>query len=261
MNAMTFESVGVSPRRAAARRNYRPDLRIVAVEKQPAVIAAARAENNIVGPRHKLELLAVIALTIALHVTAINALNNRSIESAPVLKKPPLIIEMAPPPKKEVVPPPPVVQPKPLPRVAKPAPIKRAVTPPSVPTVPNDTPVETTASADTVQVKTESTPEPPPVAAPVETVTEPRGYAGYLSNPAPNYPAAAQKRGLQGQVLLKVHVLASGKPDNVAVAKSSGHSILDDAAVKAVTEWVFEPAKRGKTPIDGWVQVPLNFKL
>ncbi len=92
-------------------------------------------------------------------------------------------------------------------------------------------------------------------------MTEPRGFAGYKNNPAPDYPAQAQDRGMQGQVILKVHVLASGHADNVTVAKSSGFRILDDAAVKAVLAWSFDPAKRGQTPIDGWVKVPLNFKL
>jgi len=102
-------------------------------------------------------------------------------------------------------------------------------------------------------------PAPPP--PPPEPVTEPRGYAGYKNNPPPEYPSLAQDRGLQGQVILKVRVLASGKPDSVTVDKSSGHKILDDAAIKAVAAWTFDPARRGQTAIDGWVKVPLNFKL
>jgi protein TonB len=126
-----------------------------------------------------------------------------------------------------------------------------------------DTPL-VAATADTVQVArapVEAAPEAPPPPKVEEPVTEPKGYAGYLRNPAPDYPPAAQKRGLEGKVVLKVHVLASGQPDNVTVAKSSGHQILDDAALKAVTQWAFAPARRGQTPIDGWVQVPLTFKI
>ncbi len=58
-----------------------------------------------------------------------------------------------------------------------------------------------------------------------------------------------------------MHVLASGRADSVTVDKSSGHRMLDDAAVKAVLAWSFDPARRGQTAIDGWVKVPLNFKL
>ena len=85
--------------------------------------------------------------------------------------------------------------------------------------------------------------------------------AGYLNNPAPAYPAAALLKGIQRHIILNVHVLASGHAEAVTVFKSSGQRILDDSAIKTVTAWLFEPAKRGDTPIDGWVKVPINFKI
>jgi len=106
-----------------------------------------------------------------------------------------------------------------------------------------------------------STVEPqslPPVAEPL---TEPGFGAAYLHNPAPAYPAVALERGWQGTVLLKVHVLANGRADHVALVSTSGHPPLDDAAAQAVTEWSFVPARRGAQAIDGWVQVPIDFKL
>ncbi|SOE53773.1 TonB family C-terminal domain-containing protein [Burkholderia sp. OK233] len=94
-----------------------------------------------------------------------------------------------------------------------------------------------------------------------EPLTEPSFGAAYLRNPPPTYPGVAQQRGWQGTVLLKVHVLASGRPDHVGLASSSGHDSLDDAALEAVTNWRFAPARRGDQAIDGWVQVPIEFKL
>lgn len=47
----------------------------------------------------------------------------------------------------------------------------------------------------------------------------------------------------------------------VSVASSSGHDLLDDAAVEAVNHWHFVPAKRGGQPVDSWVNVPINFNL
>jgi protein TonB len=111
-----------------------------------------------------------------------------------------------------------------------------------------------------VAVAVAAPPAPAPVVVP-EPVTEPRGFAGYKNNPVPAYPAVAQRRGIEGTVLLRVHVLASGLPDDVKISKSSGQQILDEAAVKAVLSWTFDPAKRGKTPIDGTVSVPIIFKL
>ena len=132
--------------------------------------------------------------------------------------------------------------------------------PSAAPVVASDVP-RVAATPETVQVAHAPVAAAPAPAPAEEPLTEPRGYAGYLHNPAPDYPPAAQKRGLEGQVVLKVHVLASGQPDSVAVAKSSGHQILDEAALKAVMRWAFAPARRGQTAIDGWVQVPLSFKI
>lgn len=102
---------------------------------------------------------------------------------------------------------------------------------------------------------------PPPKPKPVEKVTPPRGSAGYLNNPTTEYPEIAAERGWEGRVVLKVHVLPSGKPDTVSVVSSSGHDVLDSEAVSTVKKWTFAPAKRGDTPVDGWVNVPINFKL
>lgn len=85
--------------------------------------------------------------------------------------------------------------------------------------------------------------------------------AGYLHNPAPEYPAMAMRRNWEGTVLLRVHVLATGKPGEVQIQKSSGRAQLDDAAVAAVKRWSFVPSKQGDKAIDGWVSVPIDFKL
>ncbi|RRJ00746.1 energy transducer TonB, partial [Pseudomonas aeruginosa] len=47
----------------------------------------------------------------------------------------------------------------------------------------------------------------------------------------------------------------------IQVQKSSGREALDQAAVKAVKRWSFVPAKRGDKAEDGWVSVPIDFKL
>lgn len=101
---------------------------------------------------------------------------------------------------------------------------------------------------------------PPPPAPVVEKVTPPSASAGYLHNPAPEYPSIAEEEGWSGRVVLKVHVLANGRPDAVSVQKSSGHEVLDQAAVRTVkSSWHFAPAMRGDTPTEGWVSVPIVF--
>jgi len=134
----------------------------------------------------------------------------------------------------------PVVKPLPKP-VAKPA--GQAPVPAPVPQ-----PVAAPAPA----------PPAPPAPAPI---TPASANAGYLHNPAPEYPPLAMRRNWEGTVLLRVHVLASGKPGEIQIQKSSGREQLDDAALAAVKRWSFVPAKQGNDPTDGWVSVPIDFKL
>jgi protein TonB len=85
--------------------------------------------------------------------------------------------------------------------------------------------------------------------------------AAYLRNPAPRYPLAARRAGEQGTVTLKVLVASDGLPQRVEVEKTSGSSRLDAAALDAVKRWRFVPARRGSTPIESWVLVPVVFRL
>lgn len=103
-----------------------------------------------------------------------------------------------------------------------------------------------------------------PVSKPTQenlSVTAAKGYAGYLSNPAPEYPEVALDRGWEGVVMLRVKVSPAGSPLEINLKNSSGKKALDDAAVKTVKRWKFSPALRGNTPVEGWVDVPIHFKL
>ncbi len=82
-----------------------------------------------------------------------------------------------------------------------------------------------------------------------------------LYNPAPQYPYTAQRRGWEGVVLIKALVAEDGFPSEVIVDKTSGHDILDQAAVRAVKQWRFKPAQRGLMKFSSWVEIPIRFKL
>ena len=77
----------------------------------------------------------------------------------------------------------------------------------------------------------------------------------------PIYPALARSRGQQGRVLLRVMVSAAGEPSSVAVAASSGHPLLDRAALEAVRHWRFVPAEQGGHPVAAVADVPIVFRL
>jgi len=85
--------------------------------------------------------------------------------------------------------------------------------------------------------------------------------AEYLNNPAPNYPTIAKNRGTQGKVTLDVIVKTDGTPAKVEIAHSSGSKILDEAALDAVKQWRFIPARRSGKLVQANVIVPVEFKI
>lgn len=83
--------------------------------------------------------------------------------------------------------------------------------------------------------------------------------AAYLDNPPPRYPRLAKDQGWQGRVSVRTHILASGEVGEVRLERSSGHEILDAAAMDAIKGWRFAAARRGDQPVDSWVIIPINF--
>lgn len=96
----------------------------------------------------------------------------------------------------------------------------------------------------------------------VATVANSDATIAYETATAPDYPIQALRAGIQGTVLLKVLVGASGQPVEVMVARSSGSRVLDDAARRHVlATWRFHPATRDGHAIEAWALVPVQFKL
>jgi protein TonB len=162
------------------------------------------------------------------------------------------------------------------PAAATPAPLKPS---PARPTPPAPSLIGSTASTSSPSSMAASAPASTAVAstavsttsAPTSPANSPSGAsavlaearydAAYLHNPKPAYPPASRRGGEQGQVLLRVAVAADGSAQAVHVIAGSGFSRLDQAALEAVRRWKFVPAKRGDTPVDGVVRVPINFSL
>jgi protein TonB len=74
----------------------------------------------------------------------------------------------------------------------------------------------------------------------------------YRNNPAPEYPVAAKRRREEGEVRLSVTVSPDGRPLRVSLFRSSGHALLDQAAMDAVQRW---------EPVEDRVVVPVRFSL
>jgi protein TonB len=76
----------------------------------------------------------------------------------------------------------------------------------------------------------------------------------------PRYPREAMRRGDEGTVRLAVTLDRSGFPRKVEVAGSSRSRALDRAAVDAVKQWRFAPA-RPDEPDQRSLEVPVEFTL
>lgn len=100
-----------------------------------------------------------------------------------------------------------------------------------------------------------------PAAGPETGTTPPRYGFGSAANPIPRYPETARENGWEGVVMLSVSVGAGGEALSVSISKSSGHSLLDAAAIDAVRRWRFAPARRAGVPVPGTATVPIRFRL
>ena len=89
----------------------------------------------------------------------------------------------------------------------------------------------------------------------------PLTQARYHETPQPKYPDSARREGKEGRVLLRVLVDEEGRTKAIEVNTSSGHDLLDRAAIEAIKKWRFVPARAGTKPIETWVKVPIEFQL
>jgi len=69
----------------------------------------------------------------------------------------------------------------------------------------------------------------------------------------PVMPPEAKAKHLSGSGLILVHVRLNGTVERAEVARSSGHKILDDAALAAFSQWQFIPGRLSK------VMIPFTF--
>jgi len=84
----------------------------------------------------------------------------------------------------------------------------------------------------------------------------------YADAPPPTYPRDAERRRLEGTVMLQVLVGTDGRPLDVKVHASSGHRSLDEAARNHVLKrWSFRPAMRDGSAVQAIGLVPVAFEL
>ena len=105
---------------------------------------------------------------------------------------------------------------------------------------------------------TESDASKPPVLddfVPVETMPE------MIYRERPKYPGLAKKAKAEGTVWVKALVDTTGKISEVQVGKSSGHELLNEAAVAAAYKCKFKPATQKGKPVAVWITYKVEFTL
>jgi protein TonB len=109
------------------------------------------------------------------------------------------------------------------------------------------------------RVEKKPTPQRPTPVAAAKTANVPQPVV--IRNTPPIYPETARRAGWEGRVTVRVEVSADGLPMSVALEKSSGYGVLDQAALRAVKTWRFQPRTMGGVAMAGIVDVPVNFTL
>lgn len=74
------------------------------------------------------------------------------------------------------------------------------------------------------------------------------------------YPAIAQRRNLEGKVVLAVTIDVSGKIIACSVVHST-NEIFNNAALEAVRQSTFTPAMRNRQPVQFRMMIPIEFKM
>jgi TonB family protein len=80
-----------------------------------------------------------------------------------------------------------------------------------------------------------------------------------LSQVKPRYTTAALERKIQGSVWLEIVVTRAGRVGDVRVQRSLDPGGLDEEAIIAVRQWLFEPGRLGGVPVDVAVTVVMDF--
>jgi TonB family protein len=77
----------------------------------------------------------------------------------------------------------------------------------------------------------------------------------------PKYPDLAREAQIEGLVMVNVLVSKEGRVQDVQLHPRVHVPMLDQAALEAARQWLFEPAWMNGKPVAVWVAVPFRFRL
>lgn len=92
----------------------------------------------------------------------------------------------------------------------------------------------------------------------------PRGIdrgAAVVCVPTPVYPRRCVRLKQEGTAIVEITVSADGAAEKFALRKSSGHELLDRAAIEAARGATFRPAFQDGRPVTAVIILPFEFRL
>jgi len=106
---------------------------------------------------------------------------------------------------------------------------------------------------------------PPAVSRPAPAVVnpEPRISTGVvpLERVPPKYPARAAERHIEGWVKIEFTITRSGTVENAVVVEAEPADVFDDAALKAIEQWIFKEKIVDGVAVEQRAVQTLQFKL
>ena len=196
----------------------------------------AYADQEMSGNRI-VALIIVALIHVALGYALITGLAYSAIEQ--VVERVTTVDVEEPPPPEEEPPPPEEPQPEtsPPPIVAPPPPINVSVSPPPVRTqtqIPPPSPPTRVIPPRAPVAPPAPPPAPPPPPPPPSQArgATPDGQSRWARRIQDNYPSRARREEIEGTVGMRLNIDASGRVSGCSVTRSSGSSILDDAACR-----------------------------
>ena len=82
-----------------------------------------------------------------------------------------------------------------------------------------------------------------------------------ISGPKPRYPRNAERRGIEGFVELEFTISASGSVEDVLVMRSEPEGVFEESAIRALSNWRYQPRLIDDTPVSETKQIRMVFHL
>ncbi|MFP4282418.1 MAG: energy transducer TonB [Opitutales bacterium] len=81
-----------------------------------------------------------------------------------------------------------------------------------------------------------------------------------VSQADPQYPPELKRNKVQGEVTLQFLIRANGRTDNIRV-ESSTNPAFEEAAIRAVRKWIFQPGEKGGEAVTVRVRQKIPFTI